>query len=106
MDIRGSLTWTRRVSRCEAQKDETHGARPAYLSTRCSTIMSGPATHQDQCGCRTSPHVILHCSPSLEERGQPGGAELPPRQRGTDPSGPETEAEKDGRKDPPVLAGI
>ena len=44
MDIRGSLTWTRRVSRCEAQKDETHGARPAYLSTRCSTIMSGPVS--------------------------------------------------------------
>ena len=42
----------------------------------------------------------------FEERGQPGAADLPPRQRGTDPSGPETEAEKDGRKAPPVLAGI
>ena len=62
--------------------------------------------HKDQCGCRTSPHVLLHCSPSLEERGQPGGADLSPRQRGTDPSGPGTGAEKDGRKAPPVLAGI
>ena len=51
-------------------------------------------------------YVILYCSTSLEERGQPGGADLPQRQRGTNPSGPETEAEKDGRKAPPVLEGI
>ena len=48
-------------------------------------------------------YIVL---PALRRDHQPGGAELPPRQRGTDPSGPETEAEKDGRKDPPVLAGI
>ena len=48
-------------------------------------------------------YIVL---PAMRREANQVELNLPPRQRGTDPSGPETEAEKDGRKAPPVLAGI